>query len=295
MGVSQSNLINALYYKARRPNKKFKMSKQQFKSLFGISPLFYYYEYCPIIEDIIHKTHDKSESYRYTLDFIKSLISLFFSPFETNSYENEFSTLYAYLNIININRSQIKNKQYLKNKLFHAFLFSAPSSEEVVTNFRLTTKGVYYRKENINQIIYDIIDFSKINRMYNHNDLHSINNMLDIAYKYIIGEILFIPYYEKMDIYAYYFFHPLDYVNLYTFDRNAFYKLLSNSVIGDYSFMKKAYIYNYNLMLASNIDVITEVQRNVENSDEVITNLFNSCSTLQNKVLRDLKLSSFVH
>lgn len=285
-------IIDALYSKINSKNDKFKISKQRFNVLFEISPTFYLYEYCSLLEQCIYNKYNETVLYKYLyiLDFIKSIMTLFFSPINSNSCENEYTQLYSYLNIINVNRSQICNKKKLRDKLFKAFLFTAPSSEEVVTKFHLSAKGIYYRKENINQIYYEIINLLDFER-YNHKkDISVINDMLTIAYKYLTGDNLLIPYYKRMDIYAHYFFNPLDFINLYTLERSVFYKLLNNSVLGSNSFMKKSFIYNLNLFIISTLDDIKEIQDNVENYNKIIPILLNSNLTLPNNTLRDIKL-----
>ena len=93
-----------------------------------------------------------------------------------------------------------------------------------------------------------------------------------------------------MNIYAYYFFNPLDFVNLYALERSVFYELLNNSVIGSNSFMKKSFIYNLNLFIINTLDDIKGIRDNVENYDKIISILLNSNLTLPNNILRDIKL-----
>lgn len=292
MNHLDNHIIDALYSKINSKNDKFKISEQRFNVLFGISPTFYLYEYSSLLEQCIYNKYNGIVLYKYLyiLDFIKSIITLFFSPINSNSCENEYAKLYSYLNIINVNRSQISNKKSLRDKLYKTFLFTAPASEEVVMKFHLSTKGIYYRKENINQIYYEIIDLLNLER-YNHKkDISVINNMLTMAYKYLTGDNLSIPYYKPMDIYAYYFFNPLDFVNLYALERSVFYELLNNSVIGSNSFMKKSFIYNLNLFIINTLDDIKGIRDNVENYDKIISILLNSNLTLPNNILRDIKL-----
>ena len=59
--------------------------------------------------------------YFAALQCILGLKALIYSSPKSNSYENEYSLLYAFLNIININRSQIRNKQAFAGEVIWDF------------------------------------------------------------------------------------------------------------------------------------------------------------------------------
>ena len=141
------------------------------------------------------------------------LKALIYSSPKNNSYENEYSLLYAFLNIININRSQIRNKQPLRDKLFWTFFFCTPSPEYIVCGTRISPTGLlYYRKVNIDKAVYEITHLSDINKHIDEPEIGQINKILSVAYNYLTGKELFMPQYRYMDVYGYYFFNPLDYI-----------------------------------------------------------------------------------
>ena len=100
----------------------------------------------------------------------------------------------------------------------------------------------------LNDVFRNIKLNTLINKHIDEPEIGQINKILSVAYNYLTGKELFMPQYRYMDIYGYYFFNPLDYINLYQYDRRTFYELMDKSVVGKFTFMKRAFVYNYNLL-----------------------------------------------
>lgn len=289
------NIIEALYYKINSINRKYKISSPRFKSLFNISPTFYLYNYSSSLENEIYNLYGESKSldkYMDIIALIKCFITLIYSSPNDNSEENEYVNTFSFLNIININRSQIEKKYIIKNKLFRSFLFTSPSSEGMINRSYLAASGVLNKKKNINQALYELINLSNnvIKTKEHQRDVVVINHIINAAYDYLIGKRLTMPYYKNMDIYAYYFFNPLDFINLYKFERCEFYKLLDECAINDDSFMKKSFIYNTNLFIVDSLASVIDIKNNIKNYDKIISILLNSNATLPNTVLKNIKV-----
>ncbi|WP_285829803.1 hypothetical protein [Bacteroides acidifaciens] len=298
MEITQSNIIEALYCKINRNSSSFKLSRQKFKILFGFDPTYYCYEWYATIHKRINEMYNGCVETQYfaALQCILGLKALIYSSPKSNSYENEYSLLYAFLNIININRSQIRNKQPLRDKLFWTFLFCTPSPEYIVCGTRISPTGLlYYHKVNIDKAVYEITHLSDINKHIDEPEIGQINKILSVAYSYLTGKELFMPQYRYMDIYGYYFFNPLDYINLYQYDKRTFYELMDKSVVGKFTFMKRAFVYNYNLYIVDNIDKIIELKENLRNFEAVKKVLFFSGVTIRNPILLDIKSGNITY
>ncbi len=289
MEINPSNIIEAMYLKIKRDKNDFRLSKSQFETLFGIDVSFYYkYDLLDWLYDTyVGIEYDKCFAAWNCISGIKTLI---FSAPNSNSYENEYSQLYAYLNIINLNRSQIKNKQYFRECMFKTFLFCRPAPEDVVNGTKLSSKGIlYYHGMKIDNMVQDILKLSNDNLQFETSKLAQNNIMLELAYKYLTGKELFLPQYLNMDAYAYYFFNPLDYINLYQYDKRTFFELMDNCVVGKMSFMKKAFIYNYNLFIVDNVEKILELKEHLVNFNKVKDILYFSVATVRNETIRKVK------
>lgn len=277
----------------RRYNKNLRLSNKCFENSFNIPSAFFLYEYGGNIENRLYNLFPESKIlYKYldVLILIRCLETLFLSPANENSYENEFTKLYSFFNIININRSYLKGKSALKNKLFYSFLFCSPCSEETIKRFYLGVQNIRYKKEDTTNEFQNILDIiEKQTPINNRTHAIQVNSLLRDTYNYLAGRRMDKIYFGKDDLYSYYFANPADYIQLYINKKNLFYSYLDDCAIYPTSFARKAFIYNYNIFLVKTHDIINELKIMTNNTDSILKILFKSNVTLPNQTIRDIK------
>ena len=288
-------VLEAIFQRTDSRNDLFRLSDKQFRSLFQIAPSFFLFEYGEKVRTLIGKCHDDSKpmysDYLAIWEFAQCLQSLIFAPVRTNSSMNEFTKLYSYLNIINVNRSNLKDKAHYKNKLFQSFLFTSPYSWEFSQHIKLSKNCVTYNEENIEDVLSKFFNVEKEENETGKNAMiDSINRILKTTYSYMVGEKLFMPYRPQKDVYSYYYLHPTDFIELYQNNKALFYAYLDNSVEGKANFMKKAFVYNYSLFIISSPDIVmSELDCYCKHKDRILDVLFLSNSTLPNSAIKKIK------
>ena len=288
-------VMTAIFQRTDSRNDRFRLSDKQFRRIFQICPSFFLFEYGEKARTLIGKYYDDSESmyfnYLAIWEFAQCLQSLIFAPVHANSSMNEFSKLYSFLNIINVNRSNLKNKTHYRRKLFRSFLFASPYSWEFSQHIKLSKNCVTYNEENIENVL---AEFFNVEKEENETDksamIDSINRILKTIYSYMVGEKLFMPYRPQKDVYSYYYFHLTDFIELYQNNKALFYAYLDNSVDGKSTFMKKAFVYNYGLFIISSPDIVmSELDCYCKHKDRILDVLFLSNSILPNSVIKKIK------
>lgn len=288
-------VLAAIFQRTDSRNDLFRLSDKQFISLFQITPSFFLFEYGEKVKTLIDRCYYDLEpmysDYLAIWEFAQCLQSLIFAPIHTNSSFNEFTKLYSYLNIINVNRSNLKDKAHYRNKLFQSFLFSSPYSWEFSRHIKLSKNCITYNGDNIEDILSKFFDVEKEeNETDKSAMIDGINSILKTTYSYMVGEKLFMPYHPQKDIYSYYYFHPTDFIELYQNNKALFYAYLDNSVDGKATFMKRAFVYNYSLFIISSPDIVmSELDCYCKHKDRILDVLFLSNSTLPNSVIKKIK------
>lgn len=290
-------VLAAIFQKTNSRNDRFRLSDKQFGSLFQICPSFYLFEYGEKVNTLIHKSYENSESmYRDYLaiwEFAQCLQTLILNHVHSNSYENEFTKLYSYLNIINVNRSNLKDKEHYRNKLFQSFLFTSPYSWEFSRHMKLSKNCITYNGKNIENLLSKFFNLEKEeSEMDKSAMIDCINRILKTTYSYMVGKKLFMPYHPQKDIYSYYYFHPADFIELYQNNKAIFYAYLDNSVEDKFTFMKKAFVYNYSLFIISSHVVMSELDCYCKHKDRLLDVLFLSNLTLPNSVIKEIYIKT---
>lgn len=288
-------VLEAIFQRTDSRNNLFRLSDKQFRSLFQIAPSFFLFEYGEKVRRLIGKCHDDSEpmysDYLAIWEFAQCLQSLIFAPVCTNSSMNEFVKLYSYLNIINVNRSNLKNKAHYRNKLFQSFLFTSPYSWEFSRHMKLSKNCITYNGKSIEDLLSIFFNVEKEgSEMDKSAMIDCINRILKTTYSYMVGKKLFMPYHTQKDAYSYYYYHLTDFIELYQNDKALFYAYLDNSVEGKTTFMKKAFVYNYSLFIISISDIVmSELDCYCKHKDKILDVLFLSNSTLPNSAIKKIK------
>lgn len=288
-------VLEAIYQRTDSRNDLFRLSDKQFRSLFQIAPSLFLFEYGEKVRTLIGKCHDDSEpmysDYLAIWEFAQSLQSLIFAPVRTNSSMNEFTKLYSYLNIVNVNRSNLKDKEHFRNKLFQSFLFTSPYSWEFSRHMKLSKNCITYNGKSIENLLSKLFNVEKEeSETYKSAMIGCINRILKTTYSYMVGKKLFMPYRTQKDAYSYYYYHPTDFIELYHNNKVLFYAYLDNSVEGKTTFMKKAFVYNYSLFIISIPDIVmSELDCYCKHKDKILDVLFLSNLTLPNSVIKKIK------
>lgn len=290
-------VLTVIFQKTNSRNDRFRLSDKQFRNLFQICPSFYLFEYGEKVNTLISRCYEDSESmywdYLAIWGFVQCLQTLIFDRVHSNSSDNEFTKLYSYLNIINVNRSNLKNKERYRNKLFQSFLFTSPYSWEFSRHIKLSKNCITYKGKNIEELLSKFFNVEKEESETDKSAMiDSINSILKTAYLYMVGKKLFMPYHPQKDIYSYYYFHPADFIELYQNNKALFYTYLDCSVDGKATFMKRAFVYNYSLFIISSPDrVMSELDCYCKHKDRILDVLFLSNSTLPNSVIKKIEFS----
>lgn len=287
--------FKAILKRTDNRNDAFKLSDRQFRSIFRLNPGLFLYEYgFETTKQIEGSEYSERYDNLAIWQFLLSFKHLIFSPAHLNSAMNEFTNLYSYLNIVNVNRSGLKDKAIYRNRLFKSYLFCVPYSWEFSRHIKLTKRGVTYRNKNIGDTISKFFNVEITgNEPEKSAMINIINELLQTAYTYMTGEKLFLPYYPQKDEFSYYFFNTDDFIRLYHSDKALFYTYLDNSVDNKPSFMKRAFVYNYSLFIVSSPDVMmSELDCYSRNKEKVLDALFLSNSTLPNPVIKLIEYSN---
>lgn len=284
-------VISALYQRMGSRNDRLRMSNKTFEELFYIDPNFYLYEYGTMIEELINKSHNTLEVGDYDClavwSFVQCLQTLLLTRVHENSTENEFTKIYSFMNIINVNRSCLERKMHYCDRLFRSFLFCAPYSWEFGRHFKLTTKGITYKRTNIEKTVFKLLDIA--DTAHEADCLEPIGKILKTVFFYLSGKKLSLPYYPQKDIYTYYFFHPYDFVELFHNEKKQFYQYLDGCVEGQLTFMKKAFVFNYNLFALTNQNVMPEFESYSTQREKVKSVLWATNVTLPNSIIKEAK------
>ena len=114
-------------------------------------------------------------------------------------------------------------------------------------------------------------------------------NRLLKTYRYLVGSNTGLPF-VRSETLLHYNLNPSDYMWLYQHDKELFYTCLDAAALQSEIFSYKSFVYNFNLYILKDANILDELSRYSKCYEAVLELLFKSDSIMQNSVIRQIKL-----
>jgi hypothetical protein len=285
-----NRIIVALLERMKSRNKNFLLSRPKFHRLFQINPDGYLWYGEKLERHLLNKYGESADTLKY-LDiyyFISNIVRLYYMPKNSNSEENEFGKLYAYGSIIGLHRCHIPDKRIYLNRLLNTLLFCCPTSEEYIRRFRWQKNGIYYKSQDVEVLIADT--FTEIRESDKQSEsIEIVESIVNETYRYLVGSNTGLPF-VRSETLLHYNLNPSDYMWLYQHDKELFYTCLDAAALQSEIFSYKSFVYNFNLYILKDANILDELSRYSKCYEAVLELLFKSDSIMQNSVIRQIKL-----
>lgn len=285
-----NRIIVALLERMKSRNKNFSLSRPKFHRLFQINPDGYLWYGEKLEWHLLNKYGESADTVKY-LDiyyFIDNIVRLYYMPKNSNSEENEFGKLYAYGSIIGLHRCHIPDKRIYLNRLLNTLLFCCPTSEEYIRRFRWQKNGIYYKSQDVEALIADT--FTEIRESDKQSEsIEIVESIVTETYRYLVGSNTGLPF-VRSETLLHYNLNPSDYMWLYQHDKELFYTCLDTAALQSEIFSYKSFVYNFNLYILKDANILDELSRYSKCYEAVLELLFKSDSIMQNSVIRQIKL-----
>ena len=109
------------------------------------------------------------------------------------------------------------------------------------------------------------------------------------TYRYLVGSNTGLPF-VRSETLLHYNLNPSDYMWLYQHDKELFYTCLDAAALQSEIFSYKSFVYNFNLYILKDANILDELSRYSKCYEAVLELLFKSDSIMQNSVIRQIKL-----
>lgn len=285
-----NNIVTALLERMKSRNKGFLLSRPRFKKLFKLDTDCYLYGYGERLErHLLDKYGESADTFKYLdiFHFIADLLRLYYAPKNSNSEENEFGKLYAYGSIIGVHRCPVTDKPIYLKRLLGTLLFCFPASEDYIRRFRWRKDGLYYNSENVGTLIDCTIREIKESESQTES-ADMIEWIITETYSYLVGSNTGLPYVHSETL-LHYYLTPSDYVWLYHHDKELFFTYLDTAALQPKIFSNKSFVYNFNLYILKDTEILDEIARYSRCYEAVLRLLFQSNAILPNPIIRRIK------
>ena len=177
---------------------------------------------------------------------------------------------------------------YFIDNIVRLYYMPKNSNSEYIRRFRWQKNGIYYKSQDVEVLIADT--FTEIRESDKQSEsIEIVESIVNETYRYLVGSNTGLPF-VRSETLLHYNLNPSDYMWLYQHDKELFYTCLDTAALQSEIFSYKSFVYNFNLYILKDANILDELSRYSKCYEAVLELLFKSDSIMQNSVIRQIKL-----